>query len=353
VFGAVLQAAKGHWGKGFRRLAEAAGAFLPVSLIVFFILRFGAEHIFPWIGPVEAEHINRTWLTLRGVFVRDGILLALLYAGAFLFLWYSIRADAPLMAARHTGWRRAFSSFFARGWRGDEAEVERCRRRLGRISPPLILAWAFVLSIVAFDFGMSLTPGFVSVIWGPYYFVGGWLGLLAVVAIVARYYRDRYGVPLWDSYQFHDLGKLTFAFVVFWTYLWFSQFLIIWYGNLPREVNYFGPRTTAPFRNLYWLQMVLIFALPFLFLLGRKPKMSPRWLAFVGVVILAGFWVERYNMVVPSVWDGPSAPLGLPEIMISLGFLGAFGLCYAAYITTFPKVPIRETIAVGSAGQGP
>lgn len=353
VFGAVLQAAKGHWGKGFRRLAEAAGAFLPVSLLLFFVLRLGAEQIFPWIGPVETEHLNRTWLTVEGVFLRNGILLTLLYAGAFVFLWYSIRADAPLMAARHSGWRKAFSSFFARGWRGDEEEVARCRRRLGRISPVLILAWAIVLSLLAFDFGMSLTPGFVSMIWGPYYFVGGWLCLLAIVAIMANHYHGRYDVALWGRYQFHDLGKLMFAFVVFWTYLWFSQFMIIWYGNLPREVTYFEPRMAAPFKNIYWLQMILIFALPFPFLLGRKPKMNPRWLAFVAVVILVGFWVERYNIVVPSIREGTSAPLGLPEIMISLGFIGAFGLCYAAYITTFPKVPIRETIAIGSAGRGP
>lgn len=353
VFGAVLQAAKGHWGKGFRRLAEAAGAFLPVSLLLFFLLRFGYDQVFPWIGPVETSHLNRTWLTVDGVFARNAILLTLLYVGAFVFLWYSIRADAPLMAARHSGWRKSLSSFFARGWRGDEEEIERCRRRLGRISPPLILAWAVVLSLLAFDFGMSLTPGFVSMIWGPYYFVGGWLCLLAIVAIMANHYQDRYGMALWGRYQFHDLGKLMFAFVVFWTYLWFSQFMIIWYGNLPREVNYFEPRMASPFRNLYWLQMILIFALPFPFLLGRKPKMNPRWLAFVAVVILVGFWVERYNVVVPSLWEGANAPLGLPEIMISLGFIGAFGLCYAAYITTFPKVPIRETIAVGSAGRGP
>lgn len=353
VFGAVLQAAKGHWGKGFRRLAEAAGAFLPVSLLVFFLLRLGADRIFPWIGPVETSHLNRSWLTVEGVFLRNGVLLTLLYLGAFVFLWYSIRADAPLMASRHSGWRKSLSSFFARGWRGDAEEVERCRRRLGRISPVLILAWAVVLSLLAFDFGMSLTPGFVSMIWGPYYFVGGWLCLLAIVAIMANHYQGRYDVALWGKYQFHDLGKLMFAFVVFWTYLWFSQFMIIWYGNLPREVNYFEPRMAAPFKNLYWLQMILIFALPFPFLLGRKPKMNPRWLAFVGVVILAGFWVERYNVVVPSIRGGAAAPLGLPEIMISLGFVGAFGLCYAAYITTFPKVPIRETIAVGSAGRGP
>ncbi|MDH3734008.1 MAG: hypothetical protein OEU54_10760 [Gemmatimonadota bacterium] len=354
AFGAVLQAAKGHWGKGFRRLAEASGAFLPLSLILFFFLRRGYEHIFPWIGEVETEHLNRTWLNVDGVFMRNAILLTVLYAVFFLFMWYSIRSDAPLLAERHTGWRKAFTSFFARGWRGDEEEAARARAILGRLSPVLILAWAVVASLFSIDFGMSLTPGFVSMIWGPIYFIGGWLSMLAIIAIMANHYNSRYAeLSLWGKYQFHDLGKLMFAFVVFWTYIWFAQFLVIWYGNIPREVNWFEPRALGPFKGLFWLQMILIFAIPFPLLLGRNPKMKPRWLAFVACIILAGFWVERYNMVAPSIWHGEGLPLGLPEAMISLGFLGAFGLCYAAYVTTFSKVPIRETIAVGSAGQGP
>jgi len=354
VFGAVLQAAKGHWGKGFRRLAEASGAFLPVSFVLYFVLRRGYEYVFPWIGEVETEHLNRSWLNVDAVFVRNAVLLAILYAVCVLFLWYSIRGDAPLLAERHTGWRKAFTSFFARGWRGDEVETERCRMRLGRISPVLILTWAIIASLFSIDFGMSLTPGFASMIWGPIYFIGGWLSMLAVVAIMASHYQQRHAkLDLWGRFQFHDLGKLMFAFVVFWTYIWFAQFLVTWYGNLPREIAWFEPRPLGAFRGLFWLQMILIFGLPFVFLLGRRPKMRPRWLAFVATLILVGFWLERYNMVAPSIWHGDGIPLGLPEVTISLGFIGAFGLSYAAYVTTFPKVPIRETLAVGSAGRGP
>ncbi len=353
VFGAIIQAAKGHWGKGFLRLAQGAAAFLPVSFILFLTLRLGAENIFPWLGPVETEHLNRDWLTLSGVFWRNGILLALLYVGAFIFLWYSLRADAPLVAARHTGWRRSLANALARGWRGDEVEVERCRNRLARLSPVIILAWAAVLTLLAFDFAMSLVPGFVSIIWGPYYFIGGWLTLLALVAVMAHYYDRKYGEPLWGKWDFHDLGKLMFAFVVFWTYLWFAQFLVIWYGNIPRETNFFVPRTAPPFSRVFTLQMILIFLLPFVFLLGRKPKMSSRWLAFVAVIVLVGFWIERYNMVVPSIWEGPGLPLGWPELSISAGFVGLFGLCYALFASTFPKVPLRETIAIGTASKGP
>ncbi len=352
VFGAVLSAAKGHWGKGFRRLAEAAGAFLPASLVLFFLLlTIGAEHVFPWLGEVEV-HLNRAWLDLDTMVWRDGGLLIALYGLAFAFLWYSARADAPLIAERHGGWRRGLARLLSRGWRGDEEEVARCRRIIARLSPVLILGWALVYTVVSVDLAMSLTPGFFSMIWGPYFFVGGWLAMLALVAVVANGYQNG-GAPLWDRWEFHDLGKLIFAFSIFWTYLWFSQYLVIWYGNLPHEVQWFVPRSAETFAGIYWLQMVLIFGLPFVLLLGRKPKMNPAWLAFVSCLILVGFWIERYNLVVPAVWRGEGIPLGWPELTITLGFAGLFALCYAAWSTTFPKVPIRETIAVGTAGKGP
>jgi hypothetical protein len=354
VFSAILQAAKGHWGKPFRRLAEGAAAFLPASLVVFVLLYFGADHVLPWLGPVETEHLNRTWLTKDGVFLRNGILLAILYIVSFIYLLYSLRADAPLVAPKLSGWRRGLVGQLSRGWRGDEAEVERCAGRIARMSPLIILLWVCAYSMLAFDLVMSLVPGFVSIVWGPYIFVGGWLCLLALVAIMANHYNEHFGgEPLWGRWEFHDLGKLMFAFVVFWTYLWFAQFLVVWYGNLPREANFFLLRTQGPFSTIYWLQMVLIFALPFVFLLGRKPKMKPRWLAFVAGIILVGFWVERFNLVVPAVWEGAGVPLGWQELLISLGFAGLFGLCYGLFASTFPKVPIRETVATGSAGQGP
>lgn len=354
VFGAVLQAAKGHWGKGFRRLAEGMGAFLPVSFVLFLLLYFGAEHIFPWLGPVETAHLNREWLTLDGVFLRNGALLLLLYGLAFIWMRWSLRPDAALMRDHHSGWRRALVRAVAGSGGDDEETVARSRRRIGILSPVLILAWVAVLTLLAFDLAMSLVPGFISVIWGPYYFVGGWLCMLALVAVLARHYRKRYALDdLWGRWEFHDLGKLTFAFVVFWTYLWFAQFLVIWYGNIPREAAFFIPRTGGTFGTLYWVQMLLIFGLPFVFLLGRKPKMRPGWLAFVGIVILVGFWIERFTLVAPSVWRGEGLPLGWPELAITVGFLGLFGLSYALYASTFPKLPIRETIAVGSARHGP
>jgi hypothetical protein len=358
LFGAVMQTAKGHWGKGFRRLGEGMGAFLPASFLIFTALvLFGAPHVFPWAGGLEGVevrgHFNAEYLTLGGVTWRNTAGLLVLYGLSFWYLKVALRPDAPLLLEKLDGWRAGMMGWLARGWKGEEAEMERVRTVLGRLAPALILAWVVVFSFLSFDMIMAVVPGFFSMIWGPYYFVGGWLCMLALMALLAWRYNDRYDLSdHWGRWEFHDLGKLLFAFVIFWSYLWWSQYLVIWYGNLGWETVFFEQRT-APGFDLYWLQMILIFGLPFVLLLWRKPKMRPGWLAFVAVIILAGFWLERHLLVAPSVLEeGGSFVPGWPEAAVSLGFVGLFGLCYSLFASTFPKVPIRETF-VGEASTGP
>ena len=353
IFGAVLVAAKGHWGKPFRRVAEAAGGFLPISLIVFVGMYWGARYIFPWMEPIGG-HINREWLTHDGVFWRNGILLFVLYAASLYYLRLSLRPDAPLAAARQTGWRRRYLEGVARGWRGDEEEETRSRRILSWLAPVLILGWVIVFSLLATDMTMSLMPGFYSVIWGPLFFVAGWLCLLALVAVIARRYVGRYHLgDVWGKWEFHDLGKLMFAFVIFWSYLWFSQYLPIWYGNIGRETIFFEQRVDNGFAPFFYAQMALVFAIPFALLLWRVPKMSSRHLSIVGLIILVGFWLERYNSVVPSTWHGESPPFGWVEAAVTVGFLGLFGLSYSVYASLSPKIPIREALVTGKASRGP
>lgn len=354
IFGAVLVTAKGHWGKPFRRVAEPMGAFLPIALLVFVGMYFGARHIFPWLDPAWPGHINRSWLTLDGVFLRNGILLLVLFGMSFWFLRLSLRPDAPLIAAKQTGWRKRLLEAVARGWRGDEEEAARSRRILSWLGPLLIGVWVIVFSLLSFDLTMSLMPSFLSVIWGGLYFVGGWLCMLCLVAVLAHRYKEHYSLEdVWGKWEFHDLGKLMFAFVIFWSYLWFSQYLPIWYGNIGRETQFFELRTENGFGPLLWAQMALIFMIPFALLLWRTPKMRSRHLATVGLVVLAGFWLERYLQVVPSIWKGEGVPLGIPEAAVTLGFLGLFGLSYSLYASVIARLPVREALVLGSRSKGP
>ena len=354
AFGAVLQAAKGHWGKPFRRVAEGTGAFLPVSFVLLVaLLAWGAPHVFPWVDGVQGArgHVNLDWLTLDGILWRNVLSVAALYALSLWWLRLALRVDAPEVAERLSGWRRSLVRWIGRGWRGTDDEMEELRTRMGRLAPVLILAWVVVFTMLSFDLTMSLIPGFLSVVWGPLYFVGGWLSMLALVAVLAWAHRNRYELEAaWGKWNYHDLGKLLFAFTIFWAYLWWAQYLVIWYGNLGRETIFFEQRTDGGF-GPYWLQMVLLFGVPFVLLLWRKPKMKPAWLAFVSLFTLAGFWLQRHLLVEPSTLEA-GFRLGWPELSVSLGFVGLFGLCYSLFASTFPKVPIREVLP-GEASEGP
>lgn len=365
LFGLILQVAKGHWGKPLRRIPLGFGAFLPVSYALFFILYLGRAHLFPWMHQdvtFEGHPIRTAWLTPGGVFLRGGFFLLVLYVLLLAFLYYEARPDMrmaerllpgePLGARRPSWWRSAIVQWWTRNFRGETEEAARSRRILGKIAAPTILLLCILLSGMAIDLIMSLEPGWISVLFPMYFVVGAWLSALALTAIVVAILNPRWNLGL-EPRHFHDLGKLTFAFCVFWAYLWFSQFLPIWYGNLPRETIFIEKRWADPWTPISVAFFLCVFVIPFLALLGKKPKMTPPFFAAVAGVILVGFYLERFESVVASIWTRPTIPFGLLEILVTLGFAGLFALAYLAYITTVPAVPRSETIALGEPRKGP
>ncbi|UCC72485.1 MAG: hypothetical protein JSV86_19320 [Gemmatimonadota bacterium] len=356
LFGAAMQLAKGHWGKSMHRIAQGFGAFLPASYLLFLVLYFGHGRILPWIGSAvnaEGHPLPEAWFSVAGLFLRGAIFLALLYTLCFVFMYYSLRPDMSAAAQRLSGWRRSLADWMGRGFKGGEDEAARSRRVLVRLSPILALGYAAIMSGMAVDLIMSLTPGWLSVLYPAYFFIGAWLSALAGLAVMATLFRRHLGLDFFAANQWHDLGKLIFAFCIFWAYLWFSQYLPIWYGNMPRETIFIEARSDGPWLAMSIVFFAAVFVIPFLTLIWQKVKMVPPYLASVAGLILLGFWIERFTAVVPSIWTAGGVPLGVIEVLVTLGFLGLFGLCYAVYATTFPLVPLRDSIIVGSLRKGP
>lgn len=356
IFGAGMQIAKGHWGKPMHRIAQGFGAFLPVSFVLFLLLYLGRAHLFPWIGnPVNAEGhaLPEAWFNIPGLFLRGSVFLGLLYIGCLAFMYYSLRPDMPAVVGRLGGWRRRLAGWMGRGFRGADEEATRSRRILGRLSVPLVLGWVMILSGMAIDLIMGLSPGWLSVLFPAYFFVGAWLSALAGIAVVGALLRRYLDLDPFASNNWHDLGKLIFAFCIFWAYLWFSQFLPIWYGNLPRETLFLEARWQAPWTAWSVAFFACVFVAPFFLLLWQKVKMMPSYLASVAGLIMVGFWLERFNMVVPSIWHEGGVPLGWIELLVTLGFVALFTGCYALYASTFPLVPLRESLIIGRPRKGP
>ena len=197
-----------------------------------------------------------------------------------------------------------------------------------RLSGPALLLLALTVTFAAFDWLMSLDPRWYSTIFGVYYFSGAIVGFLAAVILLAMLLQR--GGRLTASVtveHYHDLGKLLFAFVIFWGYIAFSQYLLIWYANIPEETGWYLVRQTGDWAGVSVLLLCVHLLLPFFGLLSREVKRRKVLLGFWAVWMLAAHWIDVYWLVMPSV--SPTRP---PLAMVDFGCLAGLGCLYLAAV---------------------
>jgi Ni/Fe-hydrogenase subunit HybB-like protein len=340
VFSAILHLTRGKWGAPLRRMAEGMAAFLPISFLLFFTLLLGREYLFPWLKhPVTQK---ASWLNIPFLFSRDGFGLAILYGVSFAFLYYSLRPDLGRAAGIEKGNNKKINSFLISGWKGFNEEKARSERVLSYLAPLLIILYALVFTLIAFDLMMSLDTYWTSTLFGAYFFIGNlYLGLasLAIVAIMLRKYLglENFITPS----TLHDLGKLIFAFCLLSGDFFWSQFIVFWYGNLPEETHYLIIRAwIEPWPVITWGVLVIAFIFPFLYLLSRNVKRKPTTLFFISTIIIIGMWLERFIRIAPSLWPHKTLPLSILEFLITSGFLAAFALSFFWFIKVCPILPL-------------
>src|SRR5262249_5945794 len=156
------------------------------------------------------------------------------------------------------------------------------------------LLYGYIYSVFAWDFVMSLHAPWTSTLFGGYYFIGNLYLSLAIVTVLTVYATGLYGIRAsLDRRIFHNLGKLLFSFSLLWTYLFWSQYLVIWYGNLPRETGYVLQRVAqSPWSTLAVVVLIMNFVTPFLILMSRSAKENPKVLATIAMVVIVGMWLE-------------------------------------------------------------
>jgi hypothetical protein len=341
---------KARWNWSVRRVGLAFSAFLPISFILLLPMLGLREGYFPWIEAMAYDPIvqkKAAYLNIPFLITRNVLGAALLF-GVFLYMAYLyLRPDMGLLKEGAGGGgdvgRSKWIDRLTQSWSGQEKEEVRSHKRLARLGPASVLLYAVVMSIFAFDWAMSLEPHWFSTIFGAWFFMGALWGGVAATAWATVYAkgRDPDLNKLMGVQQLHDLGKLSFAFTVFWAYLFWSQYLVIWYGKLPWEQAWIIHRAEAPWSGLTVLALVLCFVVPFAGLIGRKPKMTPWLLRAFTTVILVGLWLERYLMVVPSIHEsGPTITIWEPAI--GLIFLGLFLWSVRWFLATFPAVQIWQ-----------
>jgi hypothetical protein len=321
VFAATQKLAKGHWSGVIIRFAEAGAAFTTVAVVLFIGLFIGRQYIFTWIHEPRPE--IGWWLTSKWFFVRNGAILVALSWLSWRFVHHDTAPDVRELAGETVG-------------RTEDAP------RISREAAFLILAYAFGYSLLGYDLIMSLSTKWVSNLFGAFYFMGSFLAGLMALAILSIVLRRTMGLAgVYTSRQQHDLGKLCFGFTVFWAYLMWSQFLVIWYGNLPEETYFIFYRLYGVWRPVGIAVFLLVFVIPFIGLLGVKPKLFAPTMVGFALVSLVGIWLERYLEVVPAINHGAGPAIGLPEIGVTLFFGGLFFMSWAWFARRYPIISPR------------
>lgn len=341
IFSAVMRAARSGWGSRYGRLGEVlALSYLPFAFIGYFILYSGGvEHLFWWLHPassaghgLEHAHIS-PWLNKRLHFWRVLLSMAFFYLMSYLY-FRSARIE-----------ERAGGE----GGHGGHGLSEAFKKRLHILGGLVIFSYVLENSILAWDFGMTIIPHWESSVFAPYYWAGNLLSGTAFLFIMAVFFIPRAPGEEIARRHLDSIGKVFIGFILLWVYLYWSQHIVIWYGNLP---NLTGPQTkrmTGDFGPTFALMLFTIFIIPFLTLLFRRFKLSVHIMTVAAFTIGIGVWINRYLMIIPEFSDGRTAVfLTWPGISLVLGGLSATLISFMAFRRLFPKVALTTTTGESS-----
>ena len=318
----VLVLTNATWGRPVKRLSESVAFFLPVSFILLWPLFFGRANAFWWV--LHPEEQKAPWLNTPFFFTREGIGLLALAVTAVLITYHSVKSDMEYMEGG--------------------ASAPECQSTQYTLSAVYVILYAFILTLVAFDMMMSLNPEWFSTLFGAYYFVVSFYAGLAFLAILSTFAVKKMGMGrAIEQKQFHDIGKLLFAFCVVGLDFFYVQFLVIWYGNLPDETRYLIWRVIYdPWAALAWTVLIVLFLVPFIVLVFRKIKLEPVRLTMISIWILIGVWLEKFLLVTPSIVKSKSLPLGIFEVLITIGWLGLFAFCVCSFLQKYPVLAVSD-----------
>lgn len=310
-----------RWSATLRRVPEAMMSAVPVGAVLMLVVFFGRHWIYPWANgsALEELHIGGRgdYLQVPFVFVRMLIVLVLWTVFAWIFRRTSLAQDRGNGLVHHN--------------------------RLNQISAVFMVVFALSFTAGSFDWLISLEPSWFSTIYAIYVFAGCFVVGLAAITLAVVILRERFpAVELASEDQLHDLGKLLFAFSTFWAYIWLSQYLLIWYGNIPEEVTHYVTRTNGPWLPLFALNLTLNWIAPFVLLLSQHAKRSPRRLKIMSIVLLCGHWLDLYLLIIPATSGAPK--FGPLEILLAAGYAGLFAYVFFRVLANAPLVPVNDPL---------
>ncbi|MCW3462647.1 quinol:cytochrome C oxidoreductase [Chitinophaga nivalis] len=326
-FIAATTLAHGGWQIAFRRVPEAISMAVPVLAAILFVVVMlivfgGQEHIYHWIN---AHHVAEDKiLTWKSAFLNKGFFTTATIITLALWIFFTLRLRK--MSIEEDGW---------------DLRPETGKKLIWRntvwCGGFLVVFTLSVGSTTPWIWLMSIDAHWFSTMYSWYTFASTWVSGLSLIALFVVYLKKHGYLSYVTEEHLHDLGKFMFAFSIFWTYLWFSQYMLIWYANMPEETVYFQPRVWGEWRPIFFLNLLINFVTPLLFLMKRDTKRNYTAVVFIAIVIICGHWLDFWQMVAP----GTSKHLVFPwyELGLGLGFVGLIIFLVTNQLTKAALVP--------------
>jgi hypothetical protein len=325
-FLAIQYAAQVGWSAGLIRVFEAVSMYVGIPLLgILFLAVTGGmhmHHLWHWMAegimdPASANYDpiiagKEGYLNVPFFTIRTLAYLVIWAGAAYLLRRNSLREDA-LPAGQNL--------FFTQR----------------KLAATFVVLYAVTSSTSAWDWVMSIDTHWFSTLFGWYTFAGMFVTAMTVLNLLVMYLRINNHLPWINANHQHDLGKFMFAFSVFWTYLWFSQYMLIWYSNIPEEVTYYLPRFKGEYKPLFVAMVAMNFIFPILVLMSRDAKRIFGFIGLAAVFVLAGHWLDHYIMIMPGA-VGYDYGFGFAELG---GILFYAGLFLWVTLSQLAKAPLK------------
>jgi hypothetical protein len=327
------------WQEAFRRVTEAVSSLVPImgviTMVIFLCIILGnRSDIYPWLDKNTVAHDA----VLNG---KKGFL------NPMVFLLYSL-----LTIGLWSYWGKKLRTLSLKTDEAGTMDYETSKKWFKKISGVSAYYVVFyVLSIGSFIpwlWLMSIDAHWYSTMFSWYTFGSQFVSGIALLTLFVIYFKNRGQLEFVTKEHIQDLGKYMFAFSIFWTYLWFAQFMLQWYGNIPEETIYFKIRLQGPYEGLFYLNLVLNFVAPILIFMKRATKRNYFIVTFMCILIIFGHWIDFYQMVMPGT-VGMHPHLSWFEFGIPLGFVGLIMWGVSRFASKVPMTPknnpfIKESI---------
>ena len=334
---AAVNLAQGSWLVAYRRVPEAIGAnvwvFATIAGVVLFAIVFGYRDshglnaIFPWVTPG-----NDKILLGKKPFLNTGMFVG--FTLVTLALW----------------------SFFGRKFRAMSIAQESAPKndttiywKVFRLSGLFLLVYALSqMSTSPWYWVMSIQAHWYSTLFSWYTFASAFVSGMSLILLWVVYLKNQGNLELVTKEHMHDLGTFMFAFSIFWTYLWFAQYMLIWYSNQPDETMYFKMRQQGPYSIIFYANFIINFCMPILILMARPSKRNYFTITFMAMVIIFGHWLDYFQMIMPGPL-GENWHINWYEMGIFMGFAGILIFCVSRTLTKSSLIPannllLKETV---------